>query len=73
MVVVGVDCIVVNGDIVNKIGIYSLVLLVFYYGVFFYVVVLLIFIDIEMEFGKEIIIEERLLKEFMYLYGGVGF
>lgn len=70
MVVVGVDCIVVNGDIVNKIGIYSLVLLVFYYGVFFYVVLFLIIIDIVIKFGKEIIIEEWLLKELMYFYGG---
>lgn len=42
---VGVDCIVVNGDFVNKVGIYNFVVLVYFYNILFYVVVLLIMFD----------------------------
>lgn len=58
VVVVGVDCVVVNGDIVNKVGIYQLVIVVKYYGIFFYVVVFSFLCDFCLEIGKEIIIEE---------------
>lgn len=58
VVIVGVDCVVCNGDIVNKIGIYQLVVLVCYYGVKFVVVVLIISIDFEMGNGSVIEIEE---------------
>lgn len=54
---VGVDCIVVNGDVVNKIGIYSLVVLVNYYCILFYVVVLYIIYDFDCLNGVVIFIE----------------
>lgn len=57
-VIVGVDCIIVNGDVVNKIGIYQLVVNVMYYGVCFMVVVLSLIIDMNLESGEDILIEE---------------
>lgn len=48
----GVDRIVVNGDIVNKIGIYSLVIVVFVYNIFFFVVVFLLIIDFKIFDGS---------------------
>lgn len=45
-IIVGVDCIVVNGDMVNKIGIYGFVFLVKVFGILFYVVVLQFIFDL---------------------------
>lgn len=56
--IVGVDRIVVNGDVVNKIGIYNLVVLVKYYGVCFMVVVLISIFDLSILSGVDIFIEE---------------
>lgn len=69
VIIVGVDWIVVNGDIVNKIGIMNLVILVKYFNILFYVVVLLLIFDVMKEIGVEIIIEERDEIEVMKIFG----
>lgn len=69
MIIVGVDRIVVNGDFVNKIGIYIFVVFVKEYGIFFFIVVLFLMIDMSLKSGKEIFIEECKLEE-VFICGG---
>lgn len=69
VIVVGVDRVVVNGDFVNKIGIYSFAVNAKYYGVFMFIVVLVMMLDFEMVIGVDIYIEEWLGEEVMYLFG----
>lgn len=59
MVVVGADRITANGDTANKIGTYNLALIAHAHGVPFYVAAPLSTIDLSMETGAEIPIEER--------------
>lgn len=68
-VIVGVDRIVLNGDMVNKIGIYFFFVLVKYYGIFFYIVVFVLIIDFNIKFGLEIFIEERSEDEIRFFNG----
>lgn len=68
-VIVGVDCIVVNGDIVNKIGIYQFVIVVCYYGVKFMVVVLFLIVDMVMFDGEVIEIELCDVIELFFIVG----
>lgn len=69
---VGVDCIVVNGDVVNKIGIYFLVVLVYYYQILFYVVVLQIIFDCYCLNGVVIFIEQCVVVEVIGVVGSFG-
>jgi len=59
VVVVGADRITANGDTANKIGTYNLALIAHAHGVPFYVAAPLSTIDMSMETGDEIPIEER--------------
>lgn len=68
-VIVGVDCICVNGDIVNKIGMYQFVIVVCYYGVKVMVVVLFLMVDMDIVDGDQIEIEQC---DFGELYGVGG-
>lgn len=54
---------------VNKIGIYQLVIVVKYYDILFYVVCLIIIFDLYFEMGKDIYIEERFYEEMIYFNG----
>ena len=56
---VGADRITANGDIANKIGTYQLAVLAMHHGVRFMVVAASSSIDMEMESGEDIPIEER--------------
>ncbi|MEL7560055.1 S-methyl-5-thioribose-1-phosphate isomerase [Stutzerimonas chloritidismutans] len=58
-VVVGADRITANGDIANKIGTYQLAVLAMHHGVRFMVVAASSAIDMELESGDDIPIEER--------------
>lgn len=58
-VVVGADRIAINGDTANKIGTYTLAVLANYHNIPFYVAAPLSTIDIYIENGKDIPIEER--------------
>ncbi len=59
VVVVGADRITANGDTANKIGTYNLALIAHAHGVPFYVAAPLSTIDMAMQTGEEIPIEER--------------
>lgn len=58
-VVVGADCIVQNGDTINKIGTYSLAVLARQHHIPFYVAAPISTFDFKAEGGRDIIIEER--------------
>ena len=58
-VIVGADRIAANGDAANKIGTYSVAVLSKYHGVPFYVAAPLSTIDMSIDSGKQIPIEER--------------
>ncbi len=58
-IVVGADRIAANGDTANKIGTYTLAVLAMYHKIPFYVAAPVSTIDIEINSGKEIPIEER--------------
>lgn len=62
-VIVGADRITANGDVANKIGTYSLAVLARYHGVGFMVVAPSSTVDMALESGREIPIEERDGKE----------
>lgn len=59
VVVVGADRVTANGDTANKIGTYNLALIAHAHGVPFYVAAPLSTIDLSMQTGDEIPIEER--------------
>lgn len=59
LVVVGADRITACGDVANKIGTYSVAVLAKYHGIPFYVAAPASTIDINIQSGKEIPIEER--------------
>ncbi|MBM7615942.1 S-methyl-5-thioribose-1-phosphate isomerase [Alkaliphilus hydrothermalis] len=58
-IITGADRVVANGDTANKIGTMSLAVLAKYFNIPFYVAVPTPTIDLDMETGKEIPIEER--------------
>jgi methylthioribose-1-phosphate isomerase len=63
MVIVGADRVAANGDVANKIGTYSLAVLAHENEIPFYVAVPLSTIDMKLEHGADIPIEERDPKE----------
>lgn len=58
-VVVGADRVVLNGDFANKIGTFQMAVLSKHFNVPFYVASPLSTIDMNMENGDQIVIEER--------------
>jgi methylthioribose-1-phosphate isomerase len=68
-VIVGADRIVANGDTANKIGTYSLAVLARAHGIPFYVAAPTSTIDLRMDHGDLIPIEERSSDEVTHLSG----
>jgi len=66
-VIVGADRIAANGDAANKIGTYSLSILARYHKVPFYVAAPVSTIDPKTSNGGRIVIEERSVKEVLYV------
>lgn len=69
MVVVGADRIAANGDAANKIGTYTVAIAAKYHNIPFYVAAPLSTIDISIESGDEIPIEERSHDEVTHING----
>jgi len=69
LIIVGADRIARNGDVVNKIGTYSLSVLARENKVLFYVAAPISTIDVSLSSGKEIPIEERNPKEITHILG----
>jgi len=69
LIIVGADRIARNGDVVNKIGTYSLSVLARENKVPFYVAAPISTIDVSLKSGKEIPIEEREPKEVTHILG----
>lgn len=69
MVVVGADRIAANGDAANKIGTYTVAIAAKYHNIPFYVAAPLSTIDISIQTGKEIPIEERSHEEVTHING----
>lgn len=67
LIIVGADRIARNGDVVNKIGTYSLSVLARENKVPFYVAAPISTIDVSLKSGKEIPIEERNPKEITHI------
>lgn len=63
LVILGTDRTVANGDVANKIGTYGLAVLCKHHGIPFYVAAPLSTVDLSMESGEEIVIEERSKRE----------
>ncbi len=68
-VVLGADRIVANGDTANKIGTYQLAVLANYHKVPFYVAAPSTSVDLSLQTGEEIVIEERPSKEMTSIKG----
>lgn len=68
-VIVGADRITANGDVANKIGTYQLAVLAMHHGVRFMVVAPSSTIDMALESGEEIPIEERAGSELLEIGG----
>jgi methylthioribose-1-phosphate isomerase len=62
-VIVGADRVTSNGDVINKIGTYSLAVLASKHNIPFYVACPWSTVDIRTKTGAEVIIEERNIKE----------
>lgn len=69
MVMLGADRITCNGDTANKIGTYTAALVAKHYNVPFYVVAPSSTLDLTMQTGEEIVIEERNPKEVTEING----
>lgn len=69
MVIVGADRIAANGDTANKIGTYSLSILAKEHGIPFYVAAPSSTIDMKIESGRDIVIEERSSREVTHVRG----
>ncbi len=69
MVVVGADRIAANGDVANKIGTYSLAVLAKENGVPFYVAAPISTLDLSLESGVQIKIEQRAAEEVTHVFG----
>jgi len=67
--IVGADRIAANGDVANKIGTYTLAVLAMENGVPFYVAAPTSTIDLSLESGDEILIEERSAEEVTHFQG----
>jgi methylthioribose-1-phosphate isomerase len=68
-VVVGADRIAANGDVANKIGTYSVAVLAKENGVPFYVAAPISTLDLTLESGAEIPIEQRAAREVTHVFG----
>lgn len=68
-VIVGADRITANGDVANKIGTYQLAVLARYHQVKFMVVAPSSTVDLQLEHGADIPIEQRDAEEILYLGG----
>jgi methylthioribose-1-phosphate isomerase len=68
-VIVGTDRVAANGDVVNKIGTYSLAVLAHHHGIPFYVAAPRSSIDLETPSGEQVTIEERETTEITYGFG----
>lgn len=68
-VVVGSDRIAANGDVANKIGTYGLAVLAKFHGVKFMVVAPTSTIDMDMDDGEGIPIEQRPIEEVLFMAG----
>jgi methylthioribose-1-phosphate isomerase len=68
-VIIGADRIACSGDVVNKVGSYSLAVNCAYHKIPFYVAAPSSTIDFEIESGSEIVIEERAPEEVGYING----
>ncbi|WP_144939182.1 S-methyl-5-thioribose-1-phosphate isomerase [Pseudomonas alabamensis] len=68
-VIVGADCITANGDVASKIGTYQLAVLAMHHGVRFMVVAPSSTIDLNLESGEDIELEERAQSELLDLAG----
>ena len=68
-VIVGADRIAANGDVANKIGTYSLAVLAHYHSIPFYVAAPTSTIDLSLDEGSEIPIEERSADEVLRIAG----
>ena len=68
-VLVGADRVVANGDTANKIGTYQLAIVAKHHGIPFYVVAPSTSIDLKLETGSDITIEERPHKEMTSIKG----
>ncbi len=69
LVVVGADRIAANGDVANKIGTYSVAVLAKEHNIPFYVAAPTSTIDLDIEKGEDITIEERSADEVRFIYG----
>ncbi len=69
LVIVGADRVARNGDVANKIGTYSLAVLAREHGIPFYVACPLSTLDLSLNTGQEIIIEEREASEVTHVGG----
>lgn len=69
MVVVGADRIASNGDTANKIGTYTVAIAAKYHNIPFYVAAPLSTIDISINSGNDIVIEERSAEEVTIING----
>jgi methylthioribose-1-phosphate isomerase len=69
LVIVGADRVAANGDVANKIGTYSLAVLARENGIPFYVAAPTSTIDLSLQSGAEIPIEERSSREVTEVFG----
>ena len=69
MIIVGSDRIAANGDVANKVGTYQLAVNAMHHGVRFMVVAPSSTIDMAMEHGDDIVLEERDPSELLELGG----
>jgi|SRR6218665_45848 len=68
-VVTGADRVAANGDTANKIGTYGIAILAKHHGVPFYIVAPSTSIDLSIESGEKIVIEERPSEEVTKIRG----
>lgn len=69
LIIVGADRIAANGDVANKIGTYSLAVLAKEHGIPFYVAAPISTLDLNLENGEQIPIEERGCEEVTHIGG----
>jgi methylthioribose-1-phosphate isomerase len=69
VVIVGADRITAQGDVANKIGTYGLAVLAKHHGIPFYVAAPSSTVDLSLQQGREIPIEERSADEVLYIQG----
>ena len=67
--IVGADRIAANGDVANKIGTYSVAVLAKENGIPFYVAAPTSTVDLSIDTGEQIVIEERDPREVLYIGG----